>query len=81
MKKFGSRISGAGAPRRTSESLKTPRTKEEILTTKPINWNILKHIMAFSNEKCNVMNKCPKGPNRDLRSKMQCKWANNVIGV
>ena len=54
--------------------MKTPRIKEEILTTKPINWNILKPIMAFCNEKCNVMSKCPKGPNRDLRSKMQCKW-------
>lgn len=79
MKKFGSGVSGA--PRRTSESLKTPRTKEEILTKNPINWNILKPIMAFSNEKCNVMNKCPKGPNRDLRSKMQCKWDNNTLGI
>ena len=79
--KFGSVVSGAGAPRRTSEILITPRTKEEILTTKLINWNILKPIMAFCNEKCNVMNKCPKGRNRDLRSKMQCKWANNALGV
>ena len=73
--------SDAGAPRRTSESLKTPRTKEEILTTKPINWNILKPIMAFYDEKCNVMDKYPQGLNRDLRSKMQCKWANNALGV
>ena len=58
-----------GASRRTSYSRKTPRTKEEILTTKPINWNILKPIMAFCNEKCNVMSKCPNGPNGDLRSK------------
>ena len=45
---------GVGAPRRESGSMKTPRTKEEILTTKEINWGILKPIMAFCNEKCNV---------------------------
>ena len=56
-------------------------TKEQILTKKEINWNILKPIMAFCNEECNVMNKCPKGPNRDLRSKCNVNGANNALGV
>ena len=75
---------GAGAPKLLEDHLESREMEGVLKAYKPfqsINYSILKPIMAFGMDECNRKIKSPKGPDKDHRTKLTCKWNNDVLGV